>query len=50
MQCNKISQFLKSALSAALLSAVLGLGCEKVLTSAPNDGDLLDAPLPGLSN
>ena len=32
-----------------LLCAVIGLGCEKLLTEAPDDGDLLDAPLPGLS-
>ena len=50
MQRNKMSQFLKSALPVVLLSTILGLGCEKVLTSAPDDGDLLDAPLPGLSN
>lgn len=42
-------QSFKSTLGVAFLTAVLGLGCEKVLTSAPDDGDLLSAPLPGLS-
>ena len=50
MQHNNIPRSFKSVLSAAFLVAALGLGCEKVLTSAPNDGDLLSAPLPGLSN
>ncbi len=36
-------------LTGCLLCAVVGLNCNKLITEAPDDGDLLDAPLPGLS-
>ena len=36
-------------LLALALSLSAGLGCEKILTGTPTDGDQLNAPLPGLS-
>lgn len=37
------------ALFAAIMGVAVSLGCEKILTGAPDAGDVLDAPLPGIS-
>jgi CxxC motif-containing protein (DUF1111 family) len=41
--------FLVAAVASLGVWAMLILGCGRVLTTAPEDGDLFDAPLPGLS-
>ena len=43
------SLLLNGTILALTLTVFTGLGCEKILTGAPNDGDQLNAPLPGLS-
>ena len=47
---GRVHQLIRSVRSGLLAGAIVLTGCDAVLTGPPNDSDIMDGPLPGLSD